>query len=144
MMHCTLPNDTGFMQTPHILSDTHTKGYMFIIRLWPKRMTDTLKCVWDHDKYHERLSDISAFWSTYSPWLQKTVNVSNLHLIGQTYVDVLFDQFHEHNHRFQYLPIFVRCSTSSHKSSSTAKNIEYSSLLMATRPPHTQLFPYSV
>eukprot|EP01083_Nonionella_stella_P160219 523507_1 len=126
----------GFHQIPHIISGTHTIGYSFVVRVHPQRITDMVKCVYSDNNQAKRLTNKKAFWS--DQYASKTMNISTVPSLKDTHFDFVFDD--KYFRRWNGL-IYVRCSTSSKSVSKTINHPDYSSMLMPTKPKHTQLFP---
>lgn len=129
----------GFSQSPSIVSGPHSFGDFIVVRVWPQRLTDIVKCAYSQYYDAEILRDKVHFWS--DRWASRTVNVSETELVDGAYIDFKFGN--DYLRGFQG-PIWFQCSTSSRSPKVTAQNTTFSSLLMSTSPKHTQLFPESM
>lgn len=101
-----------------------------VVRVWPKRLTDFIKCVYAKDKFSKTLKNKKTFWS--NKYTSKVINLQstkNIYLFGYTYIDIIFDQ-ELINNNIKEEKYYVVCSTSSKSVIQTINEPNYSSMLI--------------
>lgn len=109
------------------------KQNSLIVRIWPKRFNDLIKCVYSTNKYSKVINNKKSFWS--DRFSSKSVNLSHINLNAFTqkkllYFDVKLDIKNSHHIYKDYI---VACSTSSKSIKETIKNPDYSSMLIKAK-----------
>ena len=104
-----------------------------IVRIWPKRMSDLVKCVYSVNKNSKVIKNKKLFWS--DRFSSKTINVSDTDLFVEDelpYFNIHFDLGDSHHIYQDYI---VVCSTSSKSIKETVKYPDYSSMLIKAKIP---------